>query len=123
MSDKANNDQRFTKRSFRKRTFSRAKPKTTEEKIKDFILYNSKNGFFTKVPTIERKFEISHDRVWENVGLLLSENVIECIHDERTGDVKLCEMGKSYQILKNDLQRKRTRQKEMQNKTKPVAKK
>lgn len=115
---KDSNEGKIRNYKFRKRPFTRIKPQTTEDKIKDFILRNSKNGFFTKIPTIERKFEISHDRIWENIGLLLSENVIECVHDEKTGDVKLCEFGKTYQILKNEQIRKKQRFNELKNKSK-----
>lgn len=120
MSKDSSDDQRFRRDRFRRKPFKKNKPLTTEDKIKNFILYNSKNGFFTKVPTIERKFEIPYDRVWENIGILLSDSIIECIHDERSGDVKLCEYGKSYQILKNELERKRQRVREFKNKSKIV---
>ena len=78
---------------------------TTEQKIESFVIRNSKNGFFTKVKTIPFKFEISEDRTWDVVGELLSNGTIEATHDDYTGDMKLCETGKTYQIL--DLEQKR----------------
>ena len=89
----------FNRKPFRK--FSqRAKPLTTDQKIKSFVLRNSKNGYFTKVSTLSYKFEISEDRAWEIVGELLDDGAIESIHDERTGEMKLCESGKTYKKKK-----------------------
>ncbi len=82
---------------------------TREQKIEQFILRNSQNGFFTKVSTIPYKFEISESRAWEIVGELLSDGLLESIHDEFTGEMKLCETGKIYSIM--DLVRKRKREK------------
>ena len=98
----------FNKKPFRK--FQRnSKPQTTEEKIKSFVIRNSKNGYYTKVSTLSYKFEISQDRAWEIVGELLDEGVVESTHDENTGDMKLCEPGKTYSIL--NLEQKRRREK------------
>ena len=95
----------FNKRPFKK--FQRnSKPQTTDEKIKSFVIRNSKNGYFTKVSTLSYKFEISQDRAWEIVGELLDEDVVESIHDEHTGDMKLCEPGKTYSILNLEQKRK-----------------
>ena len=82
---------------------------TREQKIEQFILRNSQNGFFTKVSTIPYKFEISESRAWDIVGELLSNGLFESIHDEFTGEMKLCETGKMYSIM--DLERKRKREK------------
>ena len=84
------------------------KPITTEQKIENFVIRNSKNGFFTKVKTIPFKFEISEDRAWDVVGELLANGTIEAIHDEFTGEMKLCETGKTYAIL--DLEHKRKKE-------------
>ena len=50
--------------SFNKRPFKKfrhkSKPVTTDEKIKNFVLRNSKNGYYTKVSTLSFKFEISN---------------------------------------------------------------
>ncbi|MGD2106811.1 MAG: hypothetical protein PVH93_04315 [Nitrosopumilaceae archaeon] len=73
---------------------------------------NSKNGYFTKVSTLSYKFEISQDRAWEIVGELLDEGSIESLHDERTGEMKLCEYGKTYNIANLELKRKREKAKE-----------
>ena len=80
-----------------------------EQKIEQFILRNSQNGFFTKVLTIPYKFEISESRAWDIVGELLSNGALDSIHDEITGQMKLCETGKIYSIM--DLERKRKREK------------
>jgi len=90
--------------------FKRKEPSLTrEQKIENFILRNSKNGFFTKVSTIPYKFEISESVSWDIVGELLSNGSLESIHDEITGEMKLCETGKTYSIM--DLERKRKREK------------
>ncbi len=94
----------FNKKSFRKYG-KRPKSQTTEEKIKSFVIRNSKNGYYTKVSTLSYKFEISQERAWEIVGGLLDEGFIESVHDENTGEMKLCETGKMYLIL--DLEQKR----------------
>jgi len=92
------------------RKFKRREPSLTrEQKIEQFILRNSRNGFFTKVSTIPYKFEISESRAWEIVGELLSNGLLESIHDEITGEMKLCEVEKTYFIM--DLERKRKREK------------
>jgi len=96
------------RKSFRK--FKRREPSlSTEQKIENFILRNSKNGFFTKVSTIPYKFEISESRAWDIVGEFLSTGSLESVHDEFTGEMKLCEPGKIYSIM--DLERKRKREK------------
>ena len=90
--------------------FKRREPSLSiEQKIENFILRNSKNGFFTKVSTIPYKFEISESRAWDIVGEILSNGSLESIHDEFTGEMKLCETGKTYSIM--DLERKRKREK------------
>ncbi len=80
-----------------------------EQKIEEFVLRNSKNGFFTKVSTISYKFQISESRAWGIVGELLSKGSLASIHDEITGEMKLCETDKTYSIM--DLDRKRKREK------------
>ena len=96
----------FNKKSFRKFRSS-GKPQTTEEKIKIFVIRNSKNGYYTKVSTLSYKFEISQDRAWQIVGELLDEGSVESVHDEKSGEMKLCETGKTYIILNLEQQRKR----------------
>ena len=92
------------------RKFKRREPSLPiEQKIEKFIVRNSQNGFFTKVSTIPYKFEISESRSWDIVGELLSNGSLESIHDEITGEMKLCETGKTYSIM--DLERKRKREK------------
>lgn len=105
----------FNKKPFRKFK-SRAKPLTTDQKIKGFVLRNSKNGYFTKVSTLPYKFEISQERAWDIVGELLEEGLIESTHDERTGEMKLCETGKIYNIANLEQKRKREKHKELKNK-------
>ena len=97
------------------RGFKKREPTlSTEQKIESFILRNSKNGYFTKVSTIPYKFEISESRAWDIVGEFLSNGSLESIHDENTGDMKLCESGKTYSIM--DLEKKRNREKYSKNK-------
>ena len=91
------------------RRFKKEPSLTTEQKIEKFILRNSKNGYFTKVSTIPYKFEISENTTWSIVGELLSNGSLESIHDEITGEMKLCETGKIYVIM--DLEKNRKREK------------
>ncbi|MDH5431091.1 MAG: hypothetical protein OEW78_04320 [Nitrosopumilus sp.] len=97
------------------RNFKKREPSlTTEQKVEQFVLRNSKNGYFTKVSTISYKFEISEDMAWGIVGELLSSGLFDSIHDEYSGEMKLCETGKTYSIL--DLERKRKRVKSRETK-------
>ncbi len=114
MSDRGFRKSPFKK--FDKRPRKRERAPTTEELIKNFVIRNSRNGFFTKIPTLSFKFEIPHDTAWELAGTLLAENVLEVIHDERTGDPKLCEAGKSYEVLQKEVQRRREKAKEFRKK-------
>jgi hypothetical protein len=91
---------------------SRSKTQTTEDKIKDFILRNSKNGYYTKVSTLSYKFEIPEDKAWEIVGMLLIDGTLESVHDEFTGEMKLCEAGKTYLIMNLEQQRRRQKSQE-----------
>ncbi len=108
----------FNKKPFRK--FNRSKSQTTEEKIKDFVLRNSKNGYYTKVSTLPYKFEISQERAWQIVGEILDEGIIESIHDQKSGEMKLCETDQTYTIMNLEQKRKREKYKESKkmNKTK-----
>ncbi len=85
---------------------------TTEQKIEKFIIRNSDNGFFTKVSTIQHKFEISENMTWDIVGQLLVEGLLESTHDVVTGEMKLCKMGKTYNIMDLEQRRKRDRYRE-----------
>ena len=96
----------FKERPFKKFSRHKSKPITTDEKIKKFVTQNSKNGYFTQVSTLSYKFEISKDRVWEIVGDLLDDGYIESTHDQKTGEMKLCEAGQTYLILKSEQKRK-----------------
>ncbi|MDH3610381.1 MAG: hypothetical protein OEM79_01320 [Nitrosopumilus sp.] len=100
----------FNKKPFRK--FKNTKSQTTEEKIKNFVLRNSKNGYYTKVSTLPYKFAISQERAWEIVGEILDEGKIESTHDQKSGEMKLCETGKMYSILNLEQKRKREKYKE-----------
>ena len=106
--------------SFRKSNFrkfqKKNKPESKEEKTKNFILRNSRNGYYTKVSTLPQKFEISEELVWQIVGEILDEGIVESTHDEKSGEMKLCEVGKTYVILNLDRQRKRQKVKELKNK-------
>ena len=100
------------RKSFRK--FRNAGPSLTiEQKIEQFILRNSKNGYFTKVSTINYKFEISETKAWEIVGELLFNGNIESTHDQNTGDMKLCENEKTYQIMELERTRNKVKYKNM----------
>ena len=97
------------------RRFTKREPSlSTEQKIESFILRNSKNGYFTKVSTISYKFEVSQSKGWDIVGELLVSGSVESIHDEISGEMKLCETGKTYYIM--DLEKKRNREKYSKNK-------
>jgi len=107
------------------RNFKKREPSLTkEQKVEQFVLRNSKNGYFTKVSTISYKFEIPEDMAWSIVGELLSSGLFDSIHDEYSGEMKLCEVGKIYSIL--DLERKRKRDKfregKKHSKKKPASK-
>ncbi len=89
-----------------KRFFKKREPNlTTEQKVERFIRRNSQNGFFTKVSTISYKFDVSEDTAWSVVGELLCSGLFESIHDMHSGEMKICESGKTYAIL--DFERKR----------------
>ena len=112
----------FNKKPFR--NFQRRiKQVPIDEKIKNFVLRNSKNGYYTKVSTLPLKFEISEDRVWQIVGELLDDGLIESTHDEKSGEMKLCETGKIYTILNLDRQRKRQKIKEIKKNKKNTSEK
>ena len=93
---------------------------TLEKKIENFIVRNSQNGYFTKISTIPYKFEVSESKTWDIVGEFLTNGNIESTHDEFTGEMKLCEFGKTYLIL--DLEKKRKRQKQKTSTKKKVQK-
>ncbi len=82
---------------------------TVEKKIEQFVLRNSDSGYFTKVSTLSYKFDVSEDIAWSIVGELLSNGSCESIHDERSGEMKLCAMGRTYHILALERQRKRNK--------------
>ena len=83
------------------------KTQTDEDKIRDFVLRNSKNGYYTKVSTLSYKFEIPEAKAWEIVGGLLIDGSLESVHDEFTGEMKLCESGKTYLIMNLEQQRRK----------------
>ena len=103
------------------RRFKKEPSLTTEQKIEQFVLRNSKNGYFTKVSTIPYKFEISEDTAWSIVGELLSSGSLESIHDEFTGEMKLCQTGKIYSIMDLEKSRKRDKYKTVKKKN-PILK-
>ena len=92
------------------RNFKKREPNLTmDQKIEKFVSRNSQNGYFTKVSTISHKFGVSEEMMWSAVGGLLSNGLFESVHDEYTGEMKLCEYGKTYSII--GLERKRKREK------------
>lgn len=98
---------------------SRPKTQTDEDKMRDFVLRNSKNGYYTKVSTLSYKFEIPMEKTWEIVGGLLIDGSLESVHDEFTGEMKLCEAGKTYLIMNLEQQRRKQRSQEFKrNRTK-----
>lgn len=98
------------------KNFKRQKPNlTTEQKIERFITRNSDNGFFTRISTIQHKFEISESTTWSMVGQLLVEGLLESTHDTVTGEMKLCKTGKTYSIMNLEQKRKRDRYRESKN--------
>lgn len=76
-----------------------------------FILRNSRNGYFTKFSTIMTKFNITESETWNLVGMLLSAGNLESIHDPTSGEMKIFEVGKKYEIL-NTGRRRRIEEKE-----------
>ena len=103
------------------RNFKKREPDlTAEQKVESFVKRNSQNGYFTKVSTISYKFDVSEDMAWSIVGELLSSGSFESIHDDFTGEMKLCEMGEIYSIL--DLEQKRKREKYRNNNKKSKVK-
>lgn len=105
-------------RQFRKFNKKR-RPLTTEQKIEMFILRNSDNGYFTKISTISKKFDIPEDRTWGVIGELLTDGKIESTHAGFSGEMKLCSTGKTYVILNLEQQRKRTSRKKFQKNQNP----
>ncbi len=108
------------------RNFKEREPSlTTEQKVESFVKRNSQSGYFTKVSTISHKFGVTEDMAWSIVGELLSSGAFESTHNDYTGEMKLCEMGKIYSIL--NLEQKRKREKYRNNnkksKDKPKPKK
>ena len=101
---------------------SQPKTHTDEDKIKGFVLRNSKNGYYTKVSTLSYKFEIPEAKAWEIVGGLLMDGSLESVHDEFTGEMKLCESGKTYLIMNLEQQRKKQRSLEFKRNRKPKSK-
>ena len=94
------------------KNFKKREPNlTTEQKVEQFIIRNSKNGFFTKVSTISYKFDVSEDMAWSIVGELLSSGLFDSVHDEYSGEMKLCEAGKEYVIKDLEIKRKQGKNK------------
>ena len=103
------------RKSFNK--FRKKEPSLSiEKKIERFILRNSQNGFFTKMSTISYKFEISENKSWEIIGELLGEGTLEATHDQITGEMKLCEDGKAYEIMGQEIKRRKEKPKKYRKK-------
>ena len=100
------------KRRFSKKPFKRVPAPTMEDKIKSFVIRNSRTGFFTKLTTVSFKFEIPEEEAMSNLSSLLADNALEIIHDDN-GDAKLCEAGKSYDVMQKELKRKREKKRPM----------
>ena len=102
-------------KNFRKKKASA--PLTREQKIEQFVLRNSRNGFFTKFSTIPYKFELTESTAWDIVGELLTNGLVESTHDEGTGEMKLCEHGKMYKVMDLEKKRKNDKRKGFKKKT------
>jgi len=76
-----------------------------EDKIKSFVIRNSRAGFFTKLTTVSFKFEIAQDEAMSILSMLLADNTLEIVHDD-FGEAKLCEAGRSYDVMQKELQRR-----------------
>ena len=92
-------------------------PLTREQKIEQFVLRNSRNGFFTKFSTLPYKFELTESKAWDIVGELLTNGLVESTHDKSTGEMKLCEHGKMYKIMNLEKKRKNEKRKTLKKKT------
>lgn len=94
----------------RGRRFSRPKRREpslpVEKRVEMFILRNSRNGYFTKFSTITTKFNITESETWNLVGMLLSAGNLESIHDPTSGEMKIFEVGKKYEILNTGRRRR-----------------
>ena len=84
----------------------REPPIPMEKKIEEFILKNSRNGYFTKFSTITSKFNITEQKTWEVVGMLLAGGGLESVHDQSSGEMKICEIDKKYHIMSMSRKRK-----------------
>ena len=71
-----------------------------------FILKNSRNGYFTKFSTITSKFNITEQETWNVVGMLLAGGELESVHDQSSGEMKICEIDKKYHIMNMSRKRK-----------------
>lgn len=102
---------------YKKRRYSHGKKRTSDqEKIKDYIIKNTKNGYFTRVSTIARRFEIPTSKTWEIIGELLVDESIESYHDH-TGEMKVCGYGQVFRLLN---QVNKNPKSKFHNKHKPV---
>lgn len=90
-----------------------------EKKIESFILRNSNNGYFTKISTVTSKFNISESETWSIVGMLMSEGTLESIHDPTSGEMKMCEADKKYEVLGMGKRRRFENQRDGQKKHNP----
>lgn len=81
-----------------------------EKKVESFILRNSRNGYFTKFSTITSKFDITESETWNIIGLLLSEGGLETMHDPVSGEMKICEADKKYEVMSMGKKRKLEKQ-------------
>ncbi len=86
--------------------FKKRPEMSLEKKIESFILRNSRNGYFTKFSTITSKFDITESETWNIIGLLLSEGGLETMHDPVSGEMKICEADKKYEVLNMGKKRK-----------------
>ena len=89
---------------YKKKTYNQNKREykkpflNVEDRVEQFIIRNSKNGFFTRISTISSKFEISEEETWTIVGALLTKGTLESTHDLYSGEMKLCKTDEGKNI-------------------------
>lgn len=91
------------RRIYNRRTSKQA-AESIEDKIRHFVVRNSRLGFFTRLSTVAQKFGMTEDRALEISGFLLAGNILECVYG-RNGEVKLCEAGRRSEIRQQEHKR------------------
>ena len=92
----------------------RRKTESADDRIKSFVIRNSRMGFFTKLKTVAFKLGMTEDEALMASGFLLSSSVLECVHD-RNGEIKLCEAGKREEMQQQEYARIGQRRRDAKN--------